>query len=37
MADYGGSENFTVQHVLNIMNDNVSSIEDVNTNGALNL
>ena len=34
MPDYGGSENFTVQHVLNIMNDNVSSIEDVNTNGA---
>ena len=34
MTDYGGSESFTVQHVLNIMNDNVSSIEDINTNGA---
>ena len=34
MPDYGGSESFTVQHVLNIMNDVVSSIEDVNTNGA---
>ena len=34
MADYGGSDSFTVQHVLNIMNDNVSSIEDINTNGA---
>tara|TARA_Y100001951_G_C11156985_1_gene192541 strand:- start:133 stop:459 length:327 start_codon:yes stop_codon:yes gene_type:complete len=33
MADYGGSENFTVQHALNIMNDHVTVIEDINTNG----
>ena len=34
MADYGGSDSFTVQNALNIMDDNVSSIEDIITNGA---
>jgi len=30
---YGGSEDFTVIHVLRIMDDNIKAIEDINTNG----
>jgi len=30
---YGGSSNYTVQHVLNQMDDHVAMIEDLNTNG----
>jgi hypothetical protein len=30
---YGGSSSYTVQHVLNQMDDTVAMIEDLNTNG----
>ena len=30
---YGGSEDFTVTHVLRIMDDTIKAIEDINTNG----
>ena len=30
---YGGSSSYTVQHVLNQMDDTVEMIEDLNTNG----
>jgi hypothetical protein len=30
---YGGSSSFTVQHVLNMLDDHVEMIEDLNTNG----
>ena len=29
---YGGSDSFTVQHVLNILDDHVDAIEDIDTN-----
>ena len=32
---YGGSEDFTVTHALRIMDDNITAIEDINTNGTL--
>ena len=32
MTDYGGSESYTVQHVLNIMNDHIVAIEDIIAN-----
>jgi len=28
----GGSDNFTVQHVLNMLDDHIEAIEDINTN-----
>ena len=28
----GGSDSFTVQHVLNILDDHIAAIEDINTN-----
>ena len=34
MSIYGGSSNWTVAHVLLAMDDIVTSIEDINTNGA---
>ena len=32
---YGGSDSFTVQNALNIMDDHIIAIEDINTNGSL--
>ena len=34
MTHYGGSSDYTVTHVLHAMDDIVTSIEDINTNGA---
>ena len=31
---YGGSTEFTVTHVLRIMDDTITAIEDINTNGS---
>tara|TARA_B100001179_G_C18417122_1_gene328628 strand:+ start:358 stop:681 length:324 start_codon:yes stop_codon:yes gene_type:complete len=35
MTQYGGSSDYTVTHVLRAMDDIVTSIEDINTNGVL--